>query len=244
MTNSDSQYSDRTLIRLFQFGEGAVREEAAARFVERYFAKLVSMIEPRIADRFLPRFSAEDVVQSAMKSWFKRIDLNRRSLDEHDDIWKLISVIALNKVRKNVRRHSQQRRSVQTTDAGDSVFDNIPGPSTQDALEYQDFLAAVHDSLPEKCRQVIPLLLEGHTWSEIASRMNVSTRTICRYKDQIREVALKHLPEDARVLAEDLLTESSDGHKQGVTGAQSHSDLRQEPFAPPDSTPAARNVLG
>lgn len=169
--------------------------------------KLVSLIQKNIAARFQPRFDAEDVAQSVLNSWFEGV--RRRSIHPTSgtEIWPLISVMALNKVRNRIRFHQAERRSVQRSEDGEVYAEEMPDPTSHDAVEFADMLNAISSSLNEDSREVLRLILEGHSVAEISDKLQMSTKTVSRRKKDIRKQILSHLPDDLRVVAEQLASE-------------------------------------
>ena len=205
MNIEDSSIGDATLLALFRSCTGSeFRQDAAAKFAARYMEKLVSLIQRNIAARFQPRFDAEDVAQSVLQSWFAGV--RRRSIHPTSgtEIWPLISVMALNKVRNRIRFHQAERRSVQRSEDGEVSAAEMPDPTTHDATEFEDMLHSIGSSLDEDGRAVLHLILEGYSVAEIAEKLQISTKTVTRRKKEIRRQILSHLPDELRLVAEQL----------------------------------------
>ena len=58
------------------------------------------------------RVDAEDVVQSAMLSFFVRASSDAYVLDRAGDLWRLLTTITLNKLRRQVEVHTAAKRAV------------------------------------------------------------------------------------------------------------------------------------
>lgn len=202
---------DLTLVALFRSCTGEeVKQDAAGKFADRYMEKLVSLIQRNISGRFQSRFDAEDVAQSVMRSWFEGVRKRKIHPTSSSEIWPLISVMALNKVRNRIRFNQAGRRDVRQSEAGDEIFDQIPEPTPDDVVAFEDMLQVISDSLDEQSREVLQLILEGYSVTEISERLEVSTKTIQRRKKTIREQILKHLPDDLRAIAESFVDDRED----------------------------------
>jgi len=202
---------DLTLVALFRSCTGEeVKQDAAGKFADRYMEKLVSLIQRNISGRFQSRFDAEDVAQSVMRSWFEGVRKRKIHPTSSSEIWPLISVMALNKVRNRIRFNQAGRRDVRQSEAGDEIFDQIPEPTPDDVVAFEDMLQVISDSLDEQSREVLQLILEGYSVTEISERLEVSTKTIQRRKKTIREQILKHLPDDLRAIAESFADDRED----------------------------------
>jgi len=202
---------DLTLVALFRSCTGEeVKQDAAGKFADRYMEKLVSLIQRNISGRFQSRFDAEDVAQSVMRSWFEGVRKRKIHPTSSSEIWPLISVMALNKVRNRIRFNQAGRRDVRQSEAGDEISDQIPEPTPDDVVAFEDMLQVISDSLDEQSREVLQLILEGYSVTEISERLEVSTKTIQRRKKTIREQILKHLPDDLRAIAESFADDRED----------------------------------
>lgn len=172
---------DLTLVALFRSCTGEdIQQDAAGKFADRYMEKLVSLIQRNISGRFQSRFDAEDVAQSVMRSWFEGVRKRKIHPTSSSEIWPLISVMALNKVRNRIRFNQAGRRDVRQSEAGDEIFDQIPEPTPDDVVAFEDMLQVISDSLDEQSREVLQLILEGYSVTEISERLEVSTKTIQR----------------------------------------------------------------
>src|SRR5262249_11119131 len=120
-------------------------DEAARRIWERYVQRLLALAEQDIEQSVRARIGAEDVVQSAFRSYFRR----RADYDlaDRDELWSLLVTITLNKVRNANRHHRRQRRDVRRTQsdgavnglegeggAFDLMSDEVPTPAEAVAL--------------------------------------------------------------------------------------------------------------
>ena len=211
MSDSASSVGDATLVALFRSCSGEeIKQDAARQFAERYMEKLVSLIERNISGRFQARFDAEDVAQSVMRSWFEGVKKRKIHPTSSSEIWPLISVMALNKVRNRIRFNQAGIRDVRKSDGGEEVFDGIPEPGPEDAIDFEDTLQTICTALDEQSREVLRLILEGYSVAEISDRLKVSTKTIKRRKDVIRDQILMHLPKELRSIAQSFSDESDE----------------------------------
>lgn len=209
MTLNNSSLGDATLLALVRSCAGSeVSEDAAAQFAHRYMEKLLSLIQRNIAARFQPRFDAEDVAQSVLNSWFEGV--RRRSIHptSSTEIWPLISVLALNKVRNRIRFHQAKIRDIRQTEESDGYPDTVPDPTPDEAVIFEDLLQAVSVALSDDGRNVLRLILEGYSVTEIAEKLCISTKTVARRKAEIRKHVLSHLPEELLAVAEQFTSET------------------------------------
>src|SRR4051794_21274922 len=94
-------------------------DEAARRIWERYVRRLLNVAQQDLERAVQARLGAEDVVQSAFRSYFRR----RADYDlaDRDELWSLLVTITLNKVRNANRHHRRKKRDVRRTQADGAV---------------------------------------------------------------------------------------------------------------------------
>ncbi len=119
---------------------------AAQAIVNEYTDALVAVARRQIGPRLARRLDPDDVVQSTYRSLFVRMRDGQYELGSGQDLWKLLVTMTLNKVRRQARYHSTQRRNTQLERVGaefleGEICDPAPGPS--DAAELVDETAAL-----------------------------------------------------------------------------------------------------
>jgi RNA polymerase sigma factor (sigma-70 family) len=162
---------------------------AADTFYQQYGSAL-----RRLADAHLPRglrrrFDADDVVQSACRTFFRRAGEGRFRLEGTQSVWSLLCAITLTKVREQARFHLRGKRGVGREVAAEfsSSSDGSAGPSPADptpapdeALAFADQFQHLLDSFNEEERQIIDLKLQDLTHLQVAERIGSSERTVRR----------------------------------------------------------------
>ena len=162
-------------------------QDAANEFHQRYVEKLLPLIQRNIARRFASRFDADDVAQSVMRTFFGAVADGRRTISEHDDVWKLLQTIALNKTRNLVKFHDAEKRRVGKTTSDSDALELLGEPTEQDADRLAEIVEQTIRSLEPRVAQTMQLICEGMTQDEISIQLAVSTRSVLRYRDKIAE---------------------------------------------------------
>lgn len=188
--SSESIPGDLTLLGQWKLGD----QEAAVQLYSRYVEKLLSLIQRNIARRFASRFDADDVFQSAFRTFFGRVADGRLEVSGHDDVWKILMSIALCKVRNQVKFHDADKRRVGQTASNHELLELLGEPSEQDAVDVADLIEGVIRSLDPQVARTMNMILAGQSQDEIANELGVTTRSVRRYRDQIAE-ALKRVIE-------------------------------------------------
>jgi len=177
----------------------AGNQEAAAQLYERYVHRLRALAERNTGKDLSPRFDSEDVIQSVFRSFFERARNGLYEVPSGGDLWPLLLVIALQKVRAYGSHHRAGRRDVRRELGSDHRDPGPPLVHRARAEEPQSLLKLIAeetlDLLPELHRQVARWRLEGYGHEEIARKAGRSKRTIERVFQECR-VLLQQLLQD------------------------------------------------
>ncbi|MGE0607292.1 MAG: RNA polymerase sigma factor [Pirellulales bacterium] len=170
-------------------------EQAADELFKRYVGRLTALARSRLSQKMSRRIDADDVVQSAYRSFFVHARQGSYSLDDSGDLWRLLVVITLNKLRSQVERHSAGKRAInaeQSFAQDNSLVRLRPEavtrePSPDEALAVVEEVAKLMQGLnPLQCKMV-ELRLQGYQLEEIAEQVNRSERGVRRLLDKIKD---------------------------------------------------------
>lgn len=103
--------TDATLLRRFRKGEQC----AATELYTRYADRLARLADRNTGEDLASRFDAEDVVQSVFRTFCRRAQDGCYNLPDGEELWRLLLVLALNKVRSLAIHHRAQKRNVGAT---------------------------------------------------------------------------------------------------------------------------------
>ncbi|MFO0954124.1 MAG: sigma-70 family RNA polymerase sigma factor [Isosphaeraceae bacterium] len=180
------EVSDRSLLRRLQRGHADASTDLYLRYAERLLALAAAQSGPDLARRVDP----EDIVQSVFRTFFRRARLGHYSVPDGEELWKLLLVIALNKVRATGAYHRAAKRDVRRTE-GAAAFDRaLESQPDQDETALNVLRLAVSellDTVPEVNRKMIELRIEGHEVAEIAAAVGRSKRTVERELQEFRK---------------------------------------------------------
>lgn len=183
--------SDRSLLRRFQAGE----QDAATALYKRYAQRLQRLAERNTASDLASRFDAEDVVQSVFRTFFRRVKIGHYDLPEGEELWRLLLVISLNKIRSLATHHRAQKRSVSATVAADPQAMSQIADSASSDVALESLQMVVHEvlnDLPEAQQRIILLRIDGCQVEEIAAQTERSKRTVERvlqtFRQRLREI--------------------------------------------------------
>ena len=154
--------SDESLVRRYRDGD----ENAAADIYRRYAPRLRALARRCGTPHYSGRFDADDVLQSVFRAFFHGARNRAYEVPPDGELWGLLMVLALNKVRTLVGFHQADKRAVRNTAL-------LAEPDAHPALAADDsaaaFLRMVFDeqvaALPESNRAIIRLRTSGVTMS-------------------------------------------------------------------------------
>ncbi len=181
--NAVTDASDRSLLGRLRSGDN----DAARSLYMRYASRLLSLANRKTSADLATRVDPEDIVQSVFRTFFRRASAGQYEVPEGEELWKLLLVIALNKVRAQGNFHRAGRRDIGRTQA--LPEDTRPLEHEDQRLAEQILQMSIDEiaaQLPESSRQIIRLRIEGNSIQEIAESTCRSKRTIERVLQSFR----------------------------------------------------------
>ncbi len=175
----------------------AGNEDAAQELWERYFQRLVQLAKQRLPSRLRRDADGEDIALSAFKSFWKGVSTGRYpQLTDREDLWRLLVTITAHKAIHAARRANRLKRgggqnAPLNGDASDLALNEAigrePTPefSIQVAEELDRLLSLLNDAT---LRSLAVWKMEGFTNSEIAKKLNCTSRTVERKLRLIRQI--------------------------------------------------------
>lgn len=178
-------------------------EDAAARAVFGRFARrLVALARRRMDERLAGKVDAEDVVQSAYKSFFIRQKAGQLDVGNWNSLWGLLTVITLRKVADRAAHFRAGKRDASRElgqPAGDlppawqTALDREPVPD--EAVLLAETVEELLRDLDADERPVLELSLQGHSTAEISARLGRAERSVRRLRERVRK-RLMRMQED------------------------------------------------
>jgi RNA polymerase sigma-70 factor (ECF subfamily) len=179
------------LVERFRQGD----QRAADELFHRYVGRLTALAHKRLSERLARRVDPDDIVQSAYRSFFVHARDGAYSIQESGDLWKLLAVITLNKLRRQVERNTAGKRAMaheQSFQVDSSMVGMGPEmvtrePSPDDAVALIEEVEELKRGLTPSQVQMLELRLQGYTVDEIAAQVNRSERGVRRLLDKIKD---------------------------------------------------------
>jgi RNA polymerase sigma-70 factor (ECF subfamily) len=182
--SGESLLSDRSLVRRLKNGSN----EAATQIYLRYARRLLTLVRRRCSADLAARFDPDDVVQSVFRSFFQAARRGLYDVPAGQELWKILLVIALNKLRNAAAFHRAARRDVRLTALG--ILEEALARAAHDDFAELFLQLAIEEALerlPPTHRRMVELRLKGHEVAEIARVTGRSRRTTERLLQEARQ---------------------------------------------------------
>jgi DNA-directed RNA polymerase specialized sigma24 family protein len=171
-------------------------EEAAAHLFARYAARLIALARARLGSRFQAKLDPEDVVQSALGSFFRRCAAGQFDLDGPEQLWSLLALFTLRKCGRQFDLYNAARRDARRESRADSGEDSaaatpLPGhePGPEEAAMLAEAVQRVEGQLTSPLkRQIFEMSLQGHAVADIARELQYYERGVERARAEIRRL--------------------------------------------------------
>ncbi len=170
-----------------------VAQQAAREVFERYSRRLVALARSHFDRRLAHKVDAEDVVQSAYKSFFIRQRDGRLKAGNWQNLWSLLSLITLRKCADRIQYLRARRRDARReSPAGEgkvelwqAAVDREPTP--EEAAMLVETVEELFRSLDEDERPILELSLQGYSTAEISERLGRAERSVRRLRERTRK---------------------------------------------------------
>lgn len=191
--------SDQTLVRRVRAG----RDDAATELYFRYVRRLHGLARRQTSTRIAPRVEPEDIVQSVFRTFFRRVRKGDYELPGGDELWRLLLVITLNKIRRAAIHHTAQCRDIRRTSnleqaAIEQILCGTAGQDDTALVLLQLVIDDVVRELSPAKGEMIRLRIDGHDVDSISKLTHRSRRTVERTLQEFRNT-LGRLLEDDKV---------------------------------------------
>jgi RNA polymerase sigma-70 factor (ECF subfamily) len=176
-------------------GGDARAEAAAAEIFHRFARRLIGLAARHLDDRLRQKVDPEDVMQSALKSFFARQADGQYDLSGWDSLWSMLVVITLRKCGHKAEHFRAACRDVGREQALPDLdepahsweaLSREPTPS-QAALLAEAVRQVMATLADERERTVLELSLQGCPLPEISGRVGRSERTVQRVLTRVRK---------------------------------------------------------
>ena len=188
--------SGHELIKKWRTGS----QEAAAVLMERYRLRLIALVASRLSRGQRGSIDPEDVVQSAMGSFFRNTSSasqSRLQIESTLSVWNLLAMFARRKLSRSLERASTAKRGAGwDRNALDQIELLEFQQATPESQDVADLVNELNSMLVPDQVELLELLLAGNTQREIAEEHLVDERTVRRRVTTIRNLLSPHFFEN------------------------------------------------
>ena len=156
-------------------------QEAAAELVRRYEPAIRRAVRVRLANARLGNLlDSMDICQSVLRSFFVRAASGQYSLETPEQVLKLLTAMARNKLASQVRKqHSLRRDNRRASAIGDEGSRLVAsGDSPSAAIVVRDLQEEVRRRLTADEWRLLELKNQGHDWAAIAEQVGGAAETL------------------------------------------------------------------
>ena len=168
-------------------------QAAAAEIFRRYAHQLVKLTSRRIVRQMRRKVDPEDLVQSAFRSFFRRVPADAFEFRDWESLWSLLATITLRKCDRRVRHYLTRRRNMNREAAisgedAEGLIETLGRePTPLEAVMFGDLVAQLLEGLDERGRTITELVLQGFSAADIAPQVGLTKRSVYRQMERIRE---------------------------------------------------------
>ncbi len=167
--------------------------EACQLFVDQYASVILREARCWLGDKFSHILSSEEVAQSVLRHFFRRLGEGRFTFHDPRQLISLLKRMARNKAISFVR--AEQRRSARVLGDEDlTLVDQSPPAEKQ--TESRDLLELYRQRMSADTWQLLEYRLAGFSWEEIGQKQGERPATLRRRLDRALDYLRSTLSED------------------------------------------------
>lgn len=167
---------------------------AAAALLDRYCTRLVALARTRLGSGLTAKADPEDVVQSVLRTFFRRLGTGEVELRDWSSLSSLLSLLTIRKCSRHQRRHlgatrdARREISLANPKRGNAFELSIPDrePTPEEVATFADLIAWLLAGLEERDSRAVELIVAGEEIDVVAGRLNRSRRTVYRSLERAR----------------------------------------------------------
>ena len=175
---------------------------AADVLAQRYWLRLVALVAGKLNQRFRASTDPEDIVQSALGSFFDAAADSRIQVSNSLSLWRLLAAFARRKMSKTIEKHEAVKRGGGKTQVSLASAEQTQADSFSDLSKQESAATKLFDilntELPDNLQSVLHGLLAGQSQKEIAAELKVDERTVRRRVAELRKILAPELESNKR----------------------------------------------
>lgn len=170
-------------------------DEAARELLTRYASQLMHLAARRISPQLRSKVDSDDVVQSVMRSFLRRVAHREIDLRNWSSLGALLTIMTIRRCSRQAAWHRADRRRASLEQPleldGKQLVELISRePSPEAVATLADTIRYLLEQLDEQDRDIVQLSLAGESTADIAARVGCSQRTVQRTLFRVRQLYL------------------------------------------------------
>jgi len=182
VTTDEIPPCDGALLRSFSDGD----HDAGAQLYRRYAGRVIALARGKMSRGLSSRLEADDVAQSVFRRLFDAARQGRYLLPSGQELWDLLLVITLNRLRSLEQFHRAGKRDLRQAVDLDTTVTPLPARGGSGETLLTMAVDEAIASLPEQAREIVRLRMEGYEIAEISQQTERSKRTVERLLQDTR----------------------------------------------------------
>jgi RNA polymerase sigma-70 factor (ECF subfamily) len=141
----------------------------------------------------------EDITQSVFADFFLGAREGHYEVPAGNEIWRILLVIALNKIRAKGRFHHAARRDTRKTVGDTAIDDGVHLEHAADRMARAYLQTAIEETIeriPPVHKRIVLLRMEGFEVAEISTKVECPKRSVERALHEFREMMEEVLSKD------------------------------------------------
>jgi RNA polymerase sigma-70 factor (ECF subfamily) len=170
-------------------------EAAAVQLYHQFAQRLIGLAHTRLNHHLRRKLDAEDIVQSALRSFFVRNARGQLVLKDWDNLWNMLVLITVRKCADRAAQFDALCRDVRREapgdaapgDSGDAWQTPSTEPRPEEALLLVETLEQLLADLDPLGRAIVELSLDGAEVRQISARLGCTERMVYRKLEIARQ---------------------------------------------------------
>ena len=185
--------SDKSLLR----GVNAGTASGAEKLDHEYRPKLHALADRAMDNRLRRREDPEDIVQSVLRTVFRRTAQGQLHFEHTSELWSLLATVTRHKIIKHAEYQNAQKRTpkAEERDRDDALLDREPTPDERAVAK--DLIAKLLEGLDQSYSNIALLLEEGQPERAIAAQLGCTRSAVTTKIGRLRKRLQKLLEEDS-----------------------------------------------
>lgn len=174
--------------------------DAATEIYNKYVSRLIALARKKISPKLNARFDAEDVVQSAYRSFFRKAKDDQIVLTRSGDLWRVLATFTFYKTLKRIEQEMGHGNTPDVEVRGSVWINGLiqDEPTAEQVNLVIDELQHYMERLSPRDRLIVELRLQGESVADIAEELNQHTDELGESVANTQEAVIRRVIREAK----------------------------------------------